>query len=99
MPTTCPNDSGLCVTEGCEAYESSLWYGKKGYKKCKHCYDTESKESKKRKLNSGEQAAATVEQAGDTLVKIIEICGARYAASALDPNPRACPDPSAFAHD
>ena len=36
MPQQCPNDSGECDTRGCEATESSIWYGKKGAKYCKH---------------------------------------------------------------
>ena len=48
----CPNDSGECSSEGCEAPESSIWYGKRGAKFCKHCYDTGAQGNKRRKAES-----------------------------------------------
>jgi len=35
-PTT---PGGVCSNDGCEVKTSSLWYGKKGSKQCKRCYD------------------------------------------------------------
>ena len=43
-PVTCPNASGQCSTPTCSATEASIWYGKKGNKYCKGCYDKKSKE-------------------------------------------------------
>ena len=40
----CPNASGQCSTPTCSATEASIWYGKKGNKYCKGCYDKKSKE-------------------------------------------------------
>ena len=73
MPVDCPNESGECATNGCDNHESSIWYGKKGNKYCKHCYDTG---PKKQKLSSAQKEvqAAVV---GDVLVKIIKILGKR----------------------
>ena len=86
MPQPCPNDSGECDTRGCDATESSIWYGKKGAKYCKHCYDT-ALGPKKRKGTAGMQAVlAAPETAGDTLLRIIKICGVRHAR-ALEPAP------------
>ena len=33
----CPNESGVCAKEGCDADESSIWHGKKGSKICRAC--------------------------------------------------------------
>ena len=75
-PVPCPNESGECCVEGCDNEESSLWYGKKGAKICKHCYDT--KVGPKKRARTGCSPMAEMqqapEQAGDTLVKIIKIC-------------------------
>ena len=75
MPIMCPNESGFCATEDCENTKSSIWYGKKGSKTCKHCYDTITKK-KKQKLTAAQQEVEHA-LAGDTLVEIIEIYGKR----------------------
>ena len=69
MPVECPNESGECATDDCENNESPVWYGKKGNKYCKHCYDT-IRGPKKQKLSSAQKEVQAA-MAGDTLVKII----------------------------
>ena len=84
MPQACPNESGECSTKDCNATEAAAWYGKKGSKYCKHCYDTALGPKKRgRPTPTAEQE---LEQAGDTLVEIIKICGIR-CARALEPAP------------
>ena len=85
QPEPCPNESGECIVEGCDRELSTLWYGKKGAKYCKHCYDT-ALGPKKRKGSPTAEMQQAVEQAGDTLIKIIKICGTR-CARALEPAP------------
>lgn len=77
MPQECTNESGECSTKDCGATTSSIWYGKKGDKFCKHCYDTVRGPKKRGRSPTAEQQA--LEQAGDTLVEIIKICGIRCA--------------------
>ena len=89
-PQPCPNTSGECFSEGCEATESPLWYGRGEEKKiCCACYRVKAKAKRARKA----AAAVDVEEecAGDTLLEIIEICGIRCAAP-LQPAPQPlCP--------
>ena len=75
MPVECPNESGECATDDCENNESPVWYGKKGNKYCKHCYDT-IRGPKKQKLSSAQKEVQAA-MAGDTLVKIIKGLGKR----------------------
>ena len=86
-PQECPNESGECSVDGCTVEVSPIWYGKKGSKYCKHCYDTALGPKKRSRLSPVEmQAMQAVEQAGDTLVEIIKICGIR-SARALEAAP------------
>ena len=92
----CPNALGECSSEGCEAEESSIWYGKKGSKFCKHCYDTGVQGNKKRKGECGSPRAVLPEQqsAGDIPLEILRVCGVRCAAPHHPHSPRAptiCP--------
>ena len=75
MPVECPNESGECATDDCENNESPAWYGKKGNKYCKHCYDT-IRGPKKQKLSSAQKEVQAA-MAGATLVKIIKVLGKR----------------------
>ena len=75
MVITCENESGECATQVCGNKESSAWYGKKGAKYCKHCYDT-IHSKKKQKLSAAQQEVEHA-LAGDTLVEIIEIYAKR----------------------
>ena len=46
MPrVACPNPSGECATAGCTANESAIWYGKRGSKYCKPCYEKKKREA------------------------------------------------------
>ena len=85
MPgSPCPNASGECVTDDCEATDSTIWYGKKGAKYCKHCYDTIHKKKKRTRLVVEEEEEDNL--AGDLLVEIISIYGARHVPT-LEPPP------------
>ena len=75
MPVECPNESGECATDDCDNNESPAWYGKKGKKYCKHCYDT-IRGPKKQKLSSAQKEVQAA-MVGDTLVKIIKVLGKR----------------------
>ena len=82
----CPNDSGDCCVESCSSVLSPIWYGKKGAKYCKHCYDTALGPKKRKGISPAAEMQQALEQASDTLVKIIKICGIR-CARALEPAP------------
>ena len=83
MPIMCPNESGFCATEDCENTKSSIWYGKKGSKTCKHCYDTITKK-KKQKLTAAQQEVEHA-LAGDTLVDGSSRSTANGARTRLEP--------------
>lgn len=85
MPSTpCPNASGECVTPGCSSDQSTIWYGKKGSKYCKHCYDTIP--NKKKRTRSVLEEEEEENPAGDVLVEIKSIYGLRRVP-ALEPAP------------
>ena len=42
----CPNESGEC-SFNCGAVSSHIWYGKKGAKLCKRCYEKKNKGGKR----------------------------------------------------
>ena len=86
----CTNMSGHCVAPECVNTESSLWYGKKGSKKCKKCYDR-AKLSNKRSRGPGTPSTERVDspppspRSPATIYKIKEIYGLRYFFSLLPP--------------
>ena len=81
-PEPCPNESGECSppawVTSCEATEASLWYGKRGAKYCKGCYDK--RPNKKRVFQALPAEPMDQEVAGDELVRIVKICGTRPPA-------------------
>ena len=87
----CPNDSGECSSEGCDALESFIWYGKRGAKFCKHCYDVGAQGNKRRKPESISPRAVPPESAGDIPLQILRVCGVRCAAPHRSHTPRAPP--------
>lgn len=83
----CPNESGVCSSLGCDYKSSVIWYGKKGDKYCKKCYESKGKANKRPRGAATPGAERTASpppapRAPANIYKIKDIYGCRYAVPA-----------------